>query len=117
MDLMMQCHCNQEDIVMKNKAHQLIKIDKKFTPFLFNAFLAIKESEWAKDYDVKNYNIYINPTVRNLEGVKFYTITFLSNEINNDNWMDVGSESIQIKEINVDVNIDSKEVMRIYGGK
>ncbi|EDY3698502.1 hypothetical protein GSC45_004316, partial [Salmonella enterica] len=89
----------------------------ELTPFLFNAIIAIKNSEWSKLYDVENFYLIFNPIIRKIENVEFYTITFLSEEITQDNWMDIGSGGIEVKEINVNINVKTKEVISIYGGR
>ncbi|EHS2241297.1 hypothetical protein QE004_004590, partial [Salmonella enterica subsp. enterica serovar Anatum] len=55
--------------------------------------------------------------IRKTENVEFYTITFLSEEITQDNWMDIGSGGIEVKEVNVNINVKTKEVISIYGGR
>ncbi|PVJ90207.1 hypothetical protein C4841_23870, partial [Salmonella enterica subsp. enterica serovar Freetown] len=74
-------------------------------------------SEWSKLYDVENFYLIFNPIIRTTENVEFYTITFLSEAITQDNWMDIGSGGIEVKEINVNINVKTKEVISIYGGR
>ncbi|AMO46680.1 Hypothetical protein AKI40_0250 [Enterobacter sp. FY-07] len=102
---------------MNIKCSKTLEVPKELTPFLYNAFFAIKNSEWSKIYDVENFHIFINPTIRKSEGLDFLTITFLSDEITEDNWMDIGSDSIEIQELNVDLDVKTKSVISIYGGK
>lgn len=40
---------------MNRKNRCVLEIDKELTPFLFNAIIAIKNSEWSKLYDVENF--------------------------------------------------------------
>ncbi|EAR3927339.1 hypothetical protein PC146_003881 [Salmonella enterica] len=102
---------------MSRKNRCVLEIDKELTPFLFNAIIAIKNSEWSKLYDVENFYLIFNPIIRKTENVEFYTITFLSEEITQDNWMDIGSGGIEVKEVNVNINVKTKEVISIYGGR
>lgn|GEM_PF-3501490 len=51
-------------------------IDREYTPFIFNAIIGIKSSEWSQLYSVENFHIYFNKTVHSVDGLKYYTITF-----------------------------------------
>jgi len=94
-----------------------IKIPKELTPFLLTAIFAVKNSEWNGYYAIDDFYIYINPVIRKKGDTEFYTVTFLSNDITQDNWMDIGDGFIEVKELNVDIDIKSKCVISIYGGR
>ena len=49
--------------------------------------------------------------------IRYYTIRFYSKEITQDNWMDVGVGGIEIDDINVDINVDTGEVIYVYGSR
>lgn len=92
-------------------------IDREYTPFIFNAIIGIKSSEWSQLYSVENFHIYFNKTVHSADGLKYYTITFFSDKISSDNWMEVGHGGTDVKEVNVDLDIVTKKIIRIYGGR
>ncbi|SQJ26547.1 Uncharacterised protein [Salmonella enterica subsp. enterica] len=52
---------------MNRKNRCVLEIDKELTPFLFNAIIAIKNSEWSKLYDVENFYLIFNPIIRKTE--------------------------------------------------
>ena len=93
------------------------KISKELTPFLLAAIFAVKNSEWNGYYAIDDFYIYINPIIRKKGDTEFYTVTFLSNDITQDNWMGIGDGVIEVKELNVDIDIRSKCVISIYGGR
>lgn len=76
--LMMRYRYKVRGYLMNRKNRCVLEIDKELTPFLFNAIIAIKNSEWSKLYDVENFYLIFNPIIRKTENVEFYTITFLS---------------------------------------
>lgn len=93
------------------------KISNELTPFLLAAIFAVKNSEWNGYYAIDDFYIYINPVIRKKGDTEFYTVTFLSNDITQDNWMGIGDGVIEVKELNVDIDIRSKCVISIYGGR
>ena len=95
----------------------LIKLDNKFTPFLFKAISAVKNSVFVTlgKYDVENFYVFFEDLVHERDGVKFYTISFYAKEVTEDNWMEVSSH--EVGGINVDIDIRTKEVISIYSDR
>ncbi|NUF49612.1 hypothetical protein [Gilliamella sp. ESL0250] len=94
----------------------IFKLDKKYTPFLFKAIEAAKKSEFVTKYkyDIDHFYISFNNYISINNGFSCYTISFYSKEITQDNWMNIGAGGIVIDDINVDIDIDSGEVISIY---
>ena len=95
----------------------LIKLDNKFTPFLFKAISAVKNSVFVTSgkYDVENFYVSFEDLVHERDGLKFYTISFYAKEVTEDNWMEVSSH--EVGGINVDIDIRTKEVVSIYSDR
>jgi hypothetical protein len=97
----------------------IFKLDKKYTSFLFKAIEAAKKSEFVTKYkyDIDHFYISFDNYISINNGVSCYTIRFYSREITQDNWMDVGAGGIVIDDINVDIDIDSGDVISIYASR
>lgn len=97
----------------------IFKLDKRYTPFLFKAIEAAKNSEFVSKckYDINNFYISFSNHITIKKEIRYYTIRFYSKEITQDNWMDVGVGGIEIDDINVDINVDTGEVIYVYGSR
>lgn len=93
----------------------ILKIDKKYTHVLLKAIDAAKNSEFVSvlKYDLDHFNI----SLREETDLRSYVIRFYSEEVTQDNWMDVGSGGLEIYDIIVEINIDTEEINRIYGSR
>lgn len=97
----------------------LFKIDKQYTRFLFRAIDAAKNSEFVtlNKYDIDNFYVSLGNHIKTNDGIRCYTISFYSEEVTQDNWMDIGAGGIVIDDVNVDINIDTGEVIYVYGSR
>ncbi|OCG46339.1 hypothetical protein A9G28_00055 [Gilliamella sp. Fer1-1] len=97
----------------------IFKLDKKYTSFLFKAIEAAKKSEFVikHKYDIDHFYISFSHHIKINNGARCYTIRFYSEEVTQNNWMDIGSGGIVIDDINVDIDMDSGEVISIYASR
>ncbi|AFI88291.1 hypothetical protein EXT68_22600 [Pectobacterium parmentieri] len=94
-----------------------IQLDKAISPYLFKAIDAAKNSELvlARKYDIENFYILFEDVIHKKDGKEYYTINFYAKEVSQDNWMDVSPHDIG--GVNVDIDINTKEVIYIYGDR
>lgn len=92
-----------------------LSLIKDIPPFLFKAIEAAKNSEFVSKckYDINNFYISFSNHITIKKEIRYYTIRFYSKEITQDNWMDVGVGGIEID----DINVDTGEVIYVYGSR
>ncbi|MBV6818093.1 hypothetical protein KWG64_09050 [Rahnella sp. PD12R] len=92
----------------------LIKLDKRFTPYLFKAIHAAKGSDFVLSgmCDIENYNVLFEDIVHKRNGKEFYTISFYAKEVTKDNWMDASPRTFD--GVNVDIDAQTQEVIYVY---
>ncbi|HEK2896674.1 hypothetical protein EHE21_08295 [Proteus sp. GOKU] len=93
----------------------IVKMDKKHTRFLLKAIEAVKHSDitHARGFEIENLYIEFEDKIHTHNGYQFYTIHFYQQEITQNNWMDATAGNSG--GINVDLDINTCEVIRIYG--
>ncbi|MDE9564475.1 hypothetical protein KKI93_10440 [Xenorhabdus bovienii] len=94
----------------------ILKLDKKYITFLLKAISAAQNSDLAvaMDYDISRFYIefrnYMGENNRSVYPINFYQI-----EVTEDNWMYLTPRSAG--GINVDLNVETGEVMYVYGDR
>ncbi|WP_155272019.1 hypothetical protein [Xenorhabdus bovienii] len=94
----------------------ILKLDKKYTPFLLKAISAAQNSDLAvaMGYDISKFYIECRNHMGE-NGRSIYTINFYQIEVTEDNWMYLTPKSAG--GINVDLDVETGEVVYIYGDK
>ena len=95
----------------------VIKLDKKYTPFLFKAIEAVGASDLVTSgrYDVRNFNVAFEDVVHERDGARFYTVSFYAEEVTAQNWMT--ATAAQVGGVHVDLDVQTREVIRVYGDR
>lgn len=96
---------------------EVVRLDKKISPFLVRAIDAARNSELAiaRQYNIEEMYILFEDTIHNRNGRACYTIHFYAEEVTASDWM---SKSVrEVGGINIDIDINTKEVIYIYGDR
>ena len=95
----------------------LIRLDKKFTPFLFEAIKAVGTNDLVTSgrYEVKDFNVGFEDVVHERDGLRFYTISFFAEEVTARNWMT--STVAKVGGLHVDLDVATRQVIRVYGDR
>lgn len=89
-----------------------LNIDKEYMPFLFSAIHRIRGKGWGEKLkNINEYHVSIESHIHVIEGKQCVLISFFSELITQDNWMDIGSDGIDIKGVSFYIEIKTKEVI------
>ncbi|GKX37781.1 hypothetical protein WBW39_21770 [Pectobacterium versatile] len=94
-----------------------VQLDKAISPYLFKAIDAAKNSELvlSRKYDIENFYILFEDFVHKKDGKEYYTINFYAKEVSQENWMNVSP--YDVGGVNIDIDINTKEILNIYGDR
>lgn len=95
----------------------LVRLDKKFTPYLFKAIEAVSRSDFLTSgrYDVENFNLSFEDVVHERDGVRFYTVSFFAEEVTAESWMT--ATVAEVGGLHVDLDAATRQVIRVYGDR
>ena len=97
---------------VSNMNSEKSSIDKKYMPFLFSAIQKIRDEGWDEKFkNINEYYVSIEEHIHIIEGKQCVLISFFSELITQDNWMDIGSDGIDIKGVSFYIEIKTKEVI------
>jgi len=89
-----------------------LNIDKEYMPFLFSAIQRIRDEGWGEKLkNINEYYVSIDSHIYVIEGNQCVLISFSSDLITQDNWMDIGSDGIDVKGVSFYIEIETKEVI------
>lgn len=102
-----------------NQNEFIFTLDKKYTPYLLKAIVAVQNSEivsyWKQD--INNFYISFKQYIQKDIGKEIYSIRFYSSEITDGNWMDIGYGGIEVFDINVDIDVKTCEIISVYSSR
>ncbi|MDE1476595.1 hypothetical protein [Xenorhabdus bovienii] len=98
-----------------NDENVLLKVDKKYTSFLFKAINAASDEAKKRNIDIKNHYISFKKAICRESNKELYLIYFYAIEVTSDNWMDLSSDDLKDIEVTMDAN--TGEIISIYGSR
>lgn len=95
----------------------LVRLDKKYTPFLFKAIEAVGSSDFVTSgqYDMENFNLSFEDVVHERDGVRYYTISFFAEAVTAQNWMT--ATAAEVGGLHVELDVATRQVIRVYGDR
>jgi phosphomevalonate kinase len=98
-----------------NDENILLKIDKKYTSFLLKAISAVIDDAKKRNIDITNHYISFEKIISRESNREMYLIRFYAIEVTDDNWMDLSAS--HLKEIDVTMDVNTEEIISIYGSR